>query len=157
MYQQFEMVQIPPAVLSELKVQEDRPGSKEIQAALKAGWIQVQAVNSLSSRKLLQQTLDRGEAEAIALAMELQADWTLLRRTRWTQGCQVPWVKGHWSFGDSTAGETKRRITLSVGSDRCSGSNCRVSDCTRLAGESYCRRKPKLSVVYIIVLPCLDR
>lgn len=78
MHQQFERVQIPPAVLEELKVQEDRPGSKEIQAALKAGWIQVRAVNSLSSIKLLQQTLDRGEAEAIALAMELQAEWTLL-------------------------------------------------------------------------------
>jgi uncharacterized protein len=99
MYQQFETVQIPPAVLSELKVQEDRPGSKEIQAALKAGWIQVRAVNSLSSIKLLQQTLDKGEAEAIALAMEMQADWTLLderdgRKVAKSLGLRVTGVLG---------------------------------------------------------------
>ena len=44
--QQFEQVQIPQAVLAELKVQEERPGSQEIQAALESGWIQVQEVDS---------------------------------------------------------------------------------------------------------------
>lgn len=78
MRQQFKQVQIPPVVLAELKVQENRPGSEEIQAALKASWIQVQEINSPFLVRLLQQTLDRGEAEAIALALELQADWTLL-------------------------------------------------------------------------------
>lgn len=75
--QQFEQVQIPQAVLTELKVQEERPGSKEIQAAVESGWIQVQEVDSPLVR-LLQQTLDKGEAEAIALAVTLSADWTLL-------------------------------------------------------------------------------
>ena len=76
--QQFGQVQIPPAVLAELKVQEERPGSKGIQAALDMGWIQVQEIDSPLYVQLLQQTLDRGEAEAIALAMALRADWTLL-------------------------------------------------------------------------------
>ncbi len=79
MRQQFEQVYIPPAVLSELKVQEERPSSKEIRAALESGWIQVKEIkSSLLNVQLLQQTLDRGEAEAIALAIYLQADWTLL-------------------------------------------------------------------------------
>ena len=44
--QQFGQVQIPLAVLSELKVFEDRPGSKEIQAAVDTGWIEVQEISS---------------------------------------------------------------------------------------------------------------
>lgn len=99
MHTLFGQVQIPPAVLSELKVQEERPGSSEIQVALKAGWIEVQEINSPLSVQLLQQTLDRGEAEAIALAMEVQADWTLLderdgRRVAKSLGLRVTGVLG---------------------------------------------------------------
>ncbi|PSM46956.1 DUF3368 domain-containing protein [Chroococcidiopsis sp. CCALA 051] len=99
MHQQFGQVQIPPAVLSELKVQEERPGSSEIQASLKAGWIEVQEINSPLSVQLLQQTLDRGEAEAIALAMEVQANWTLLderdgRKVAKSLGLRVTGVLG---------------------------------------------------------------
>lgn len=77
-HQQFGQVQIPLAVLSELKVQENRPGSREIQAALNVGWIRVQEVSSRISVQLLQQVLDQGEAEAITLAIELKADRILL-------------------------------------------------------------------------------
>ena len=53
--QQFGQVQIPLAVLSELKVFEDRPGSKEILAAVDMGWIEFQEVSSQLSVQLLQQ------------------------------------------------------------------------------------------------------
>ena len=76
--QQFGQVQIPLAVLAELKVLEDRPGSKEIQAAVDTGWIKVQEVSSQLSVQLLQQVLDRGESEAITLAIDLKADRILL-------------------------------------------------------------------------------
>ena len=56
--QQFGQVQIPLAVLSELKVLEDRPGSKEILAAEEIGWIEVQEISSQLSVQLLQQVLD---------------------------------------------------------------------------------------------------
>jgi predicted nucleic acid-binding protein len=75
---QFGQIQIPPAVLDELKIDEERPGSEPIQAAIAAGWIQVQPVSNQPLVQLLRQTLDGGEAEAIALALELAADWTLL-------------------------------------------------------------------------------
>lgn len=75
---QFGQVQIPSAVLSELKVQEDRPGSKDILAALDVGWIEVQEVSSQLSVQLLQQVLDQGESEAITLAIDLKADRILL-------------------------------------------------------------------------------
>ncbi len=77
-HQQFGQVQIPLAVLAELKVLEDRPGSKEIQAAVDTGWIAVQEVSSQLSVQLLQQVLDRGESEAITLAIDLKADRILL-------------------------------------------------------------------------------
>lgn len=99
LHQQFGLVQIPLAVLSELKVQEDRPGSKEIQAALSVGWIQVQAVSSQLSVQLLQQVLDLGESEAITLATELKAERLLLnerdgRKVAKSLGLKVTGVLG---------------------------------------------------------------
>ncbi|MFM7448288.1 MAG: hypothetical protein ACKO24_06805 [Leptolyngbyaceae cyanobacterium] len=63
--QQFGQLQIPPGVLDEMKIEEDRPGSQPIQAAISAGWIQVQPVSNQSFVQLLRQTLDDGEAEAL--------------------------------------------------------------------------------------------
>lgn len=89
-----------------MKVQEERPGSQEIQAALESGWIQVQGIDSPSYVQLLQQALDRGEAEAIALAMALQADWTLLderdgRKVAKSLGLKVTGVLGFY-YGQSS-------------------------------------------------------
>jgi len=78
LHQQFGQMQIPTAVLEELKIDEDRPGSQLIQAAVATRWIQVREVNDQPLVQLLQQTLDKGEAEAITLALELQAKLTLL-------------------------------------------------------------------------------
>ncbi len=97
--QQFGQIHIPPAVLDELKIDEERPGSQSIQAALTPGWIQVQPVSNQSLVQLLRQTLDGGEAAAIALALELQADWILLderdgRKVAKSLGLQVTGVLG---------------------------------------------------------------
>lgn len=97
--QQFGQIQIPPAVLDELKIAEGRPGSQPIQTAVATGWIQVQLVNNQSLVHLLRQTLDGGEAEAIALALELHADRILLderdgRKVAKSLGLQVTGVLG---------------------------------------------------------------
>ena len=78
LHQQFGEILIPNAVLDELKVSEKRPGSQAISEAISSGWIQSREVSNEPLAQLLKQTLDRGEAEAIALAIELKADWTLL-------------------------------------------------------------------------------
>ncbi len=78
LHQQFGEILVPNAVLDELKVSEERPGSQAIREAISSGWIQSQEVRNEPLAQLLKQTLDRGEAEAIALAIELRADWTLL-------------------------------------------------------------------------------
>jgi hypothetical protein len=97
--QQFGQILIPPAVFDELKVAEERPGSLAIQVAITAGWIQVQPVSNQPLIRLLQQTLDRGESEAIALALELSAEWTLLderdgRKVAKSLGLQVTGILG---------------------------------------------------------------
>lgn len=76
--QQFGKILIPSVVLEELKVSEERPGSQVIREAISAGWIQICEVSNQPLTQLLKQTLDKGESEAIALAVELKADWTLL-------------------------------------------------------------------------------
>ncbi|HAG80878.1 MAG TPA: DUF3368 domain-containing protein [Cyanobacteria bacterium UBA12227] len=75
---QFGEILIPHAVLDELKVNEERPGSQAIRQAISLGWVKTQELGNEPLAQLLKQTLDRGEAEAIALAIELKADWTLL-------------------------------------------------------------------------------
>jgi len=97
--QQFGQILIPPAVLNELKVDEERPGSLAIRRAIADEWIQVQPISNQALVQLLRQTLDGGEAEAISLTVELQADWLLLderdaRKVAKSLGLQVTGVLG---------------------------------------------------------------
>jgi hypothetical protein len=78
LHQQFGEILIPHAVLDELKVNEERPGSQAIREAISSGWMKTQEVSNEPLAQLLKQTLDQGEAEAIALSIELEADWMLL-------------------------------------------------------------------------------
>ncbi|MCK5152824.1 MAG: DUF3368 domain-containing protein [Spirochaetales bacterium] len=63
----FSEVLIPLAVYQELKLTDDRPGSRSLNKAVEQEkWIRVCKIDSLNSKLLL--TLDRGETEAIILA-----------------------------------------------------------------------------------------
>jgi uncharacterized protein len=75
---QFGEILIPSGVLDELRIEEELPGSRQIREAIRSGWIKVQRVNNRSVIQILQRELDKGEAEAIALASEIQAELTLL-------------------------------------------------------------------------------
>ncbi len=75
---QFGEILIPEAVLEELRVEEDLPGSQNIRDALKIGWIRMATVNLYPLVRAMQRDLDKGEAEAIALAIQLNADWVLI-------------------------------------------------------------------------------
>lgn len=76
--EEFGEVWIPPAVLDELRVEENLPGSGAVQEAMKAGWLRVAKVENQALVRGLQRDLDKGEAEAIALAAQVKAEWTLL-------------------------------------------------------------------------------
>ncbi|QYX32627.1 DUF3368 domain-containing protein [Sphaerospermopsis torques-reginae] len=97
--QQFGEILIPKAVLEELRVEEILPGSDHLREALVGGWLQVREVNNPSLVQLLQRDLDRGESEAIALALLLDADWIILderdgRRIAKSFGLQVTGILG---------------------------------------------------------------
>lgn len=99
LHRQFGKVLIPIAVLDELKVDEERPGFQAIREAISSGRIQVQETSNEPLSQLLKQTLDRGEAEAIALAIDLNADWILLderegRKVAKSLGLKVTGVLG---------------------------------------------------------------
>jgi len=75
---QFGEIWIPPAVQSELDQLAHLVARQEIQQALRDGWIKPKALQADKVARLLASTLDPGEAEAIALALELSADLILL-------------------------------------------------------------------------------
>lgn len=75
---QFGEVLIPEAVLEELRVEENLPGSQSVLDALTLGWIRIEAVKHYPLVRAMQRDLDKGEAEAITLATEVDADWLLM-------------------------------------------------------------------------------
>ncbi len=75
---QFKEVFIPEAVRAELERMPDPVAKASIDAALQAGWLCCKAVANPRLAAALENELDTGEAEAIALATELVADVLLL-------------------------------------------------------------------------------
>lgn len=74
--QVFGTIVIPQAVYHEIVVVgSGQPGADEVR---EANWIQVHAITNQPLITVLTLSLDQGEAEAIALAVEIQADLVLL-------------------------------------------------------------------------------
>jgi len=76
--EQFGKILIPSAVLAELRSGENLPGSQAIREALESGWIEIREAKDAVLIQVLQRELDKGEAEAVALALQLKANWTIL-------------------------------------------------------------------------------
>jgi predicted nucleic acid-binding protein len=67
---------VPEAVWREVVLEgQGQPGAEEIE---RASWIQVRSVTNRDLAQALQQELDAGEAEAIALALEMGAEFLLM-------------------------------------------------------------------------------
>ncbi|MBC8264909.1 MAG: DUF3368 domain-containing protein [Anaerolineales bacterium] len=105
--QQFGRIWIPPAVIEELRVkdtkghekEEDLPGSRAVREAIGADWLRVEEVEDHTLVKILRRDLDGGEAEAIALALQMKANRVLLderegRRVAKSLGLKVTGVLG---------------------------------------------------------------
>ena len=104
----FGQVLVPPAVLEELRPDEHLPGSEEIRAALAEGWLRVQEVNDLRLVSSLGRELDRGETEAIALALEVDADLLLLDGAGCQAGGPHAYASNHGRGGCSAACVARR-------------------------------------------------
>ena len=75
---QFHEIWILGAVQAELGQLRHQAALKEIRQAIQDGWIKPQALREDKVARLLAATLDPGEAEAIALALEVSADLILM-------------------------------------------------------------------------------
>jgi len=76
--EQFGEIWLQPTVIEELRLEEELPGSRAVRGAREAGWLRVGEVKDQPLLQVLQRDLDRGEAEAIALALQMKAEWILL-------------------------------------------------------------------------------
>lgn len=76
--QQFTEVLIPPEVWAELQPDSVAPGVEAIRQALADKWLRVHELKDARLAQALMLELDRGEAAAIALALELSANQILL-------------------------------------------------------------------------------
>ena len=99
MYEQFGEVLIPQAVFEELRVEEGLPGSQSIREAIEKGWLGVKEAKDQIFVKVLRADLDKGEAEALALALQVKAEWVILderegRRIAKSLGLKVIGVLG---------------------------------------------------------------
>ncbi|MBM4042509.1 MAG: DUF3368 domain-containing protein [Planctomycetes bacterium] len=97
--EQFAEILVPRAVVGELRLDEDLPGNAEIRKAIQDGWLQPREVRQPALVNSLRRELDWGEAEAIALAFDVNADRVLLderdaRRVAKSQGLKVTGVIG---------------------------------------------------------------
>lgn len=72
----FGNIVIPDAVWRELVI--DGKGKKGVEDIEKSNWIKVQSVRNKALIEVLEKDLDNGESEAIALAVENNADILLL-------------------------------------------------------------------------------
>jgi predicted nucleic acid-binding protein len=75
---QFPELWIPDAVAEELAAHPDPFAQAAIQSAIRTQWIRIGAPKDSGLLRLLLLQLHRGEAEAIALAMDLHADFVLI-------------------------------------------------------------------------------
>ncbi len=75
----FGAIIIPPAVWQEVVIEgKGRAGAEEVRIGQNTGWIQVVNVANEPLMRILKRELDNGEAEAIALAVEMEADLLLI-------------------------------------------------------------------------------
>ena len=78
LHEQFPDIRIPEDVWNELQVMRDCPEVSRIQQARDAQWIKVESLQNPHVRQSLMLELDRGEAAAIALALELGVSQVLM-------------------------------------------------------------------------------
>ena len=95
----YGQIIVPSAVHAELALGSNRPGAKALAATLEAGWVAVQPATDRNVVSEVARHLDRGEAEAIALAEQRSARFLLIddakgRRIARQRGVRVVGVAG---------------------------------------------------------------
>jgi len=76
--QLYNTVFIPQKVFDEITVAGNKPGAKTISKAVTSGWIKIVKVKQKKLSDKLKELVDLGEAEAIQLFLEQNADFLLI-------------------------------------------------------------------------------
>lgn len=74
----YATIHIPPAVWSEVVSIPKPYGSKELQQAKTDGWVKIESPTDFSRVRSLPFTLDKGETEALALALQIPSSLLLV-------------------------------------------------------------------------------
>lgn len=83
----YNQLYLPPAVFDEVVIfGRERAGAAEVEAA---DWIRVINISDISAVERLRERLDKGESEAIVLAIELEANLLLIDEARGRRVAQV--------------------------------------------------------------------
>ena len=77
----FDEILVPPAVCEVVDEGRGRPGAVEAGRASQEGWLRVVPLQNDALAKSLKRTIDDGEAEAVALAVQETPDVVLLDET----------------------------------------------------------------------------
>jgi predicted nucleic acid-binding protein len=93
---QFSTLWIPDAVVKELTPHPDPIAQAAIQTAVRDQWLRIATPGDSSLLRLLLLQLHQGEAEAIALASELNADIVLMDEQEGRQLASKDWPRRHW-------------------------------------------------------------
>jgi predicted nucleic acid-binding protein len=75
---QFGQVLVPPAVLEEMRLDTNFPGVDRIRQSMQEGWLSASELANDQLARALRRDLDDGEAEAIALSLQLGFDTVLI-------------------------------------------------------------------------------
>ena len=97
---QFEHVVIPQAVLDELRVGEDLPGSGTIGNALSLGWITTHTVDNISLAKVLQRNWIKENLKRLPLLCKLMLQkfcWTKRKVDQWPNHLNSM-LQAYWVF-----------------------------------------------------------
>ena len=136
--QQFGLIQIPTAVLGELRVNELLPGSLLLREAIEDGWIQVLEVSDRRLVRLLRQLRPRG-SRSYCLSGGTRTRLDAFRRTRRKEGRSRFGPENYRSSGGFAARLARRRTFISGGGDRSTTFFCQFSDSTRFFSRSFKR------------------
>ena len=111
----FGEIWVPLAVVEELRIEQDLPGSKAVLGAREAGWLQVKEVKEQALVQVLRRDLDQGEAEAIALALQVKAEWMLLDERDGRRIAKQFGLGGNGYAGDLTSGKARGQTIVIAG------------------------------------------
>ena len=101
--EQFGEISIPPAVLEELRITENLPGSQHVREAIEAGWLGVETVQDHPFVLMLERA-GQGRSGSHCASFAGQGGMDTARRAGRSPGCKVVGIARNRCIGCLVAG-----------------------------------------------------